>query len=163
MFSSNAVFAYPYKDDDEAQMDQHAGHETHDGDDNTEDQQVDAQEGEERTYQIFWQLQLEPSLIALRATGPASITCDERNLQALTPEPHQTQPTATNLMVNDLGVTPIQADTIPMVTSTDGEQQGSSSVDPPTSTTVSPQWGAYTQEITPVDLWLAPTLLTQPQ
>jgi len=48
-----------------------------------------------------------------------------------------------------------------MVTSTEGAQQESSSVDQ--STTVPPTWGAYKQEITPVDQWLAPTPINQPQ
>jgi hypothetical protein len=49
-----------------------------------------------------------------------------------------------------------------MVTSTDGEQQGSSSVAQEPSSNP-PTWGAYKQENTPVDLWLAPTPRNQHQ
>ncbi len=101
-------------------------------------------------------------LIALRAHGSASITCEEEASQRLPPNHNPAQPTVTNLMMNGIVVPTIPAEPNHMVTSTDGEQQGSSSVEqepfskPPT-------WGAYKQEITPVDLWLAPIPSNQPQ
>jgi hypothetical protein len=64
-------------------------------------------------------------------------------------------------MVDDLVMPTIPAEPIPMVTSTDGEKHESSSVDQ--LTPVSPPWGACTQDITPVELWLAPIPPTQPQ
>ncbi len=142
-------------------MGQHAAHENHDGDNNTEDQHVDEQDDEESTHQLLWQLQIEPSLIALRAPGPASITCEETDSQTIPPHQTPAQPTATDLMVDDLVMPTIPAEHNPMVTSTDSKPHESSSVDQPTP--VSPPWGAYTQEITPVELWLAPIPRTHPQ
>jgi hypothetical protein len=95
MFSSNAVFAHPYQDANEEQMDQHAEHENHDGDHNNEDQQVNAQD-EECTHQLFWQMQLAPSLIALCTHGSASITCEEAASQTLPLNHTPAQTTTTN-------------------------------------------------------------------
>jgi hypothetical protein len=99
MFSSNAVFAYPYEDDNAAQMDQHFEHENHDDDTNNEDQQVDAHDDEARTHQLLWQLQLSPSLIAPRAAENTSITCEETDSQTLPSQHQPALPTVTNLMV----------------------------------------------------------------
>jgi hypothetical protein len=151
MFSSNAVFAYPYQDDNEEQMEPHADNDNHDGDHNNDEQQVDGQNNEERTHQIFWQMQIAPSLIALRAHGSASITCEEEASQTPPPNHNPAQPTVTNLMMNDIVVPILPAEPNHMVTSTDGEQQGSSSVEQEPSSNL-PTWGAYTQEINPVDL-----------
>ncbi len=162
MFSSNAVFAYTCDAENGEDMNQNAGPAINDHNANNSDEQhVDAQDDEESTHRFSWQMQLEPSLLALRTTGSASITCDETQSQEITPYQHTAQPNATNLTVEDLVVSPIPAEPIPMVTSTDGEKHESSSVDQPTP--VSPTWGAYTQAITPVKQWLAPVPPTQHQ
>jgi hypothetical protein len=79
------------------------------------------------------------------------------------PQPTPSQTTETDLVMDEILVTTTQEDTIPTVTPKPDDQQESSSVEKLKSPTASPQWDVYQQEITPVDLWLAPiTPLTQP-
>ncbi len=163
MVSSNAVFAYPCEDENGENMDQQEWQDTHDGDDNTDDQQVDALADEVRTHRFSWRLQMEPSFLTIRVSGPDSNAYHAEEVETLQPNPTPPQTTTTDLIMDNIMVPTIQTNTTPPVPPTSGEQNESSSVEQPDSTTVSPPWGAYTQEITPVDLWLAPTPLTQPQ
>jgi hypothetical protein len=123
MFSSNAVFAYPCDDRNGGDNIQHTGQEFNDHDETnpreeTDEHKNEANADDDSTYRYSWQLQLQPSLLAIRASGPNSFPYNAHEIKDLQPHPNQTQTLETHLVMDELHMTATLETTPSVVTPT---------------------------------------------
>ncbi len=135
-------------DENGEETNQHEGQEFNDHDETnpreeTDEHKIEPHADDDNTYRYSWHLQLQPSLLAIRASDPDSLICNAKEIQDLRPKPNQTQTLETHLVLDELHMTAPLETTPYGVTPNQAEKQESSSVEIPATNLVPSTWGAY--------------------
>jgi hypothetical protein len=109
MFSSNAVFACTCDDHGMDDMNQNGWDDNNDHiveEDNhsdiTNEDTIDAHTVDETTYRHLWQIQMIPSLLALRTSGPGHLIHNKQDDQTIHPPTTTSPPNMTYLVMDKL-------------------------------------------------------------